>query len=145
MEQIYRIKNTAFAVLTAVGGTVAGYLGGWDAALQTLIAAMAVDYITGLAVAGVFKKSQKTGSGTLSSRAGFRGLVQKDCVLLLVFLAVLLDRFAGTDAARPAVCWFFIANEGLSILENFGLMGVPYPKFLREMLEALNQKGDEGR
>ena len=66
MENICRVKNTAFAVLTAVGGTVAGYLGGWDAALQTLIAAMAVDYITGLAVAGIFKKSKKTGSGALS-------------------------------------------------------------------------------
>lgn len=138
------VKNTVLAVLAVLGGGIAQLLGGWDGALQTLVAVMAADSLTGLTVAGVFKRSSKTPAGALESRACFKGLIRKGFMLLLVFLAVLLDRAAGTAVVRPAVCMFFIANEALSILENFGLMGVPYPKFLKNMLEALRDHGDEG-
>ena len=66
------------------------------------------------------------------------------CSSDLVFLGTLLDSLPGGGFIRPAVCCFFISNEGLSVLENLGLMGVPYPAFLRDMLETLRGKGDKG-
>ena len=140
-----QIKNTALAVLAAVGGAAAQALGGWDMALQVLVGFMAADYLTGLLVAGVFKRSLKTPGGAISSRAGFLGLLRKGAVLLVVFLGTLLDSLPGGGFIRPAVCCFFIANEGLSILENLGLMGVPCPAFLRNALEALRKQGDQAK
>lgn len=144
MEQIMNIKHWVLTLLAVVGTAVANALGGWDTALQVLIGCMAVDYITGLVVAGVFKRSGKSESGALESRAGFKGLVRKMAVLVLVYVAVLLDSAVGTNTIRTAVCFFFIANEALSILENMGLMGVPYPAFLKNMLQALRDEADKG-
>lgn len=144
MEPVIRMKNAMLAGAAALGSTLINLLGGWDITLQVLIGAMAVDYITGIIVAGVFHRSGKTENGTLESRAGFKGLVRKCSILLLVFLAVLLDRLTGYGFVRTAVCLFFAANEGLSILENVGLMGMPYPAFLKNMLEALKKQGDKG-
>lgn len=138
------IKNTVLTTLAAVGGVLANIFGGWDALLRVLVALMAADYITGLIVAGVFKRSKKTKSGRLSSTACFQGLVKKCAILLLVYIAVLLDSAIGQSYVRSAVIIFFIGNEGLSVLENVGLMGVPYPQFLRNMLQALHDQGDEG-
>lgn len=140
-----QIKNAVLAALAALGGIAAQALGGWDVLLQVLVGFMSTDYLTGLIVAGCFHRSGKTSGGALSSRAGFLGLMRKCSVLLLVLLAVLLDQAAGSSLIRPAVCVFFIANEGLSVLENLGLMGVPYPRFLRDMLEALRDQGDKGK
>lgn len=145
MDTAIHIKNTVLAGLAAAGGFLVSALGGWDVTLQVLVGFMAADYITGLVVAGVFHNSGKTENGALESRAGFKGLVRKCGILLLVFLAVMLDRATGYGFIRPAVCLFFIANEGLSILENLGLMGVPYPAFLKNMLEALKKQGDDGK
>lgn len=145
MDTAIQIKNTVLAGLAAAGGFLVSALGGWDVTLQVLVGFMAADYITGLVVAGVFHNSGKTENGALESRAGFKGLVRKCGILLLVFLAVMLDRATGYGFIRPAVCLFFIANEGLSILENLGLMGVPYPAFLKNMLEALKKQGDDGK
>lgn len=145
METAVQVKNVVLGALAAAGGILANALGGWDAALRVLVGFMAADYLTGWLVAGVFHNSPKAPGGALSSKAGFQGLVRKCGVLLLVFLAVLLDRAVEQELVRPAVCLFFIANEGLSILENFGLMGVPYPKFLRNMLEALKKQADDGK
>ena len=72
-----RVKEAALAVTALAGSAVASALGGWDAALQTLVVCMAVDYLSGLVVAGVFKRSDKSGDGALDSRAGFRGLCKK--------------------------------------------------------------------
>ncbi len=135
------MQKRILALLAAAGGVVIQALGGWDGALQGLVAFMAADYVTGLVVAGVFRRSGKTEGGGLESRAGFLGLVRKGGILLLVFLGTLLP---GGGFVRPAVCCFFMANEGLSILENLGLMGVPYPRFLRDMLESLREKGGAG-
>ena len=138
------MQKRILALLAAAGGMVIQALGGWDGALQGLVAFMAADYVTGLVVAGVFRRSGKTEGGGLESRAGFLGLVRKGGILLLVFLGTLLDSLPGGGFVRPAVCCFFMANEGLSILENLGLMGVPYPRFLRDMLESLREKGGAG-
>lgn len=139
-----QIKDAILAALAALGAFITNALGGWDAVLNLLVAMMATDYITGLVVAAVFKRSNKSESGTLDSKAGFRGLVKKCAILLLVYIAVLLDAAVGTHYVRSAVVLFFIGNEGLSLLENIGLMGVKYPAFLRNMLEALRDKGDGG-
>lgn len=142
---INHIWNACIAGLSMMVSLIAGALGGWDTALQVLIGCMVVDYITGLIVAGVFKKSGKSESGTLESRAGFKGLCRKGAVLGVVYICVLLDKALGVDYVRTAVCFFFTANEALSILENLGLMGVPYPAFLKSMLQALKEKGDGGK
>ncbi|WP_322184184.1 phage holin family protein [Neglectibacter caecimuris] len=138
------MKNMVLGVLAMIGSALSNLLGGWDITLQILLCCMAADYITGLVVAGVFHNSGKTQTGALESRAGFKGLVRKCAILLLVFLAALLDAYTGHNFVRPAVCMFFVANEGLSILENIGLMGVPYPAFLENMLEALKKQGNDG-
>lgn len=144
MERFHQMKTLILAVLASLGGMLVEALGGWDMTLKALLCFMAADYGTGLLLAGVFRRSPKTQAGALSSSAGFRGLLRKGCILLLVLMAVLLDQAAGTGCIRTAVCLFFMANEGLSVLENLGLMGVPYPAFLRNMLEALRQKSDQG-
>ncbi|MEG1857490.1 MAG: phage holin family protein, partial [Pseudoflavonifractor sp.] len=127
-RSITAVKTGVLAVLAAVGSVATGALGGWDAALQTLLVFMATDCVTGLVVAGVFKRSGKSEGGRLDSRAGFKGLCKKGAELVLVLVAVRLDiLLGGAQYARMAVILFFIGNEGLSILENLGLMGVPYP------------------
>ena len=123
-----------------------GYLfGGWDGLLQLLMLAMAVDYITGLAVAGVFKNSPKTENGALETRAGFKGLMRKCCILIIVMLVTRLELTLGDTAfCRSTVIVFFTGNEVLSILENAGLMGVKYPKFVSDALEVLIKNTDNG-
>ena len=139
-----QIKNGALAAVAAVGAFIANALGGWDALLKVLVVMMAADYITGLVVAGLFRRSNKSESGALDSNAGFKGLAKKCAILLLVYIAVLLDGATGAHYVRSAVLLFFIGNEGLSLLENIGLMGVEYPAFLKNMLQALHDKGNDG-
>lgn len=94
----------------------------------------------------VYSKTRpRARGGALESRAGFKGLCRKGGILLCVFVGALLDKLLGAAYVRTAVCVFFIANEGLSILENLGLMGVPLPSFLRNMLEALKKESDAGK
>ena len=139
------LKEAVLAMVAMVGSVLSAALGGWDAALQTLVICMALDYLSGIVVAGVFKCSDKSGDGTLDSRAGFRGLCKKGAELALVLVGARLDHLLGGDWARTAVILFFIGNEGLSILENLGLMGVPYPAFLREALDVLKEQSDRGQ
>ena len=138
------IKNGILAGLSVIGSFAANALGGWDASLQVLIALMVADYITGVLVAAVWHKSSKSSSGTLNSVAGFKGILKKCAILLLVWIGVLLDQALGSAYARTAVVLFFIGNEGISLLENLGLMGVPFPAFLQRALEALRDQGDKG-
>lgn len=138
------IKNGILAGLAVFGSFAANALGGWDASLQVLIALMVADYITGVLVAAVWHKSTKSQSGALDSKAGFKGILKKGMILVLVWLGVLLDRATGANYIRTAVVLFFIGNEGISLLENLGLMGVPYPAFLKKALEALHDQGDQG-
>lgn len=138
------LKNIVLAACAAVGSYVANALGGWDSALKLLIALMAADYITGFLLAMIWHKSNKSPTGALSSKAGFKGLCKKGAILLMVWVAVMLDGAIGSEYVRVAVILFFVGNEGLSLLENLGLMGVPYPSFLQRALEALRSKGDKG-
>ena len=138
------IKNGILAGLAVFGSFAANALGGWDASLQVLVALMVADYLTGVLVAAVWQRSNKSASGALDSKAGFKGILKKCMILLLVWIGVLLDNATGVNYIRMAVVLFFVGNEGISLLENLGLMGVPFPAFLRRALEALRDQGDKG-
>ena len=125
------------------GAAIASIFGGWTTALEVLIWFMGIDYVTGVIVAGVFHASKKSGSGSLKSVAGFKGLCKKAVVLMLVMMGYRLDQLMGTTMVKDAVCIGFIANEGLSILENVGLMGITYPEALRKALDILNKKKED--
>ena len=111
--------------------------------MTTLLIFMSIDYLTGLMVAGIFKRSQKTKNGALESRAGFKGLCRKGVMLLIVLVACRLDIELHTTYIRDAVCIAFIVNETLSITENALLMGIPFPKALKNAIELLKAKGDD--
>lgn len=136
------MKNGLCTIIGTVGGFIASLFGGWDTALITLIIFMGVDYITGLIVAGVFHKSQKTENGALESRAGWKGLCRKGTSLLVVLVACRLDLVIGSSFVRDATIIAFIANETISIIENAGLMGAPIPSVLVKAIEVLKQKAD---
>lgn len=137
------VKNGVCTMVGVIGSLIASQFGGWDAALSTLILFMAVDYITGLVVAGVFHASPKSKDGALESRAGWKGLCRKGVTLLIVLVACHLDTVMGSNFIRDATVIAFIANETLSIIENAGLMGVPIPKALTGAIEILKQKSEQ--
>ena len=141
------MKNEICAAIGIVGGAIASLLGGWDTALQTLIIFMAIDYITGLIVAGVFHASPKSKTGALESRAGWKGLCRKGETLLIVLVACRLDAVMATSFVRDAVVIGFICNETLSIIENAGLMGLPIPAVITKAVDILKQRseGPEGQ
>ena len=131
------------AAAGVVGGLVATFFGGWSDGLTTLVIFMCIDYISGFVVAGVFKKSRKTESGALESRAGWKGLCRKCMTLVLVLVAYRLDLLRGEGTLiRDAVTIGFTINEGLSILENAVLMGLKVPDPLRKALEVLAPKAE---
>ncbi len=132
------MKDTFFTTLAAIGtGIVTTLLGGWDRALEILLIFIVLDYITGLGAAIKTK--------TISSRAGFEGLFKKGSIFLVVILAAQLDRITGNAAAvfRTATCFFFIANDGISIVENVGEMGVTLPTFIIRALEKMRGANDD--
>lgn len=136
------MKQAIFAAIGAVGSFIAGALGGWDTAIITLGSFMIIDYATGFIVAAVFHKSKKSASGGLKSHEGWKGLCKKVTTLLLVVVANLLDKQIGANYIRDAVCIFFIVNEGVSILENAALMGLPIPAWLSKSLDILQAKAE---
>lgn len=132
-----------YSTVGAVGGFIAMVFGGWSDALVTLMIFMSVDYVTGLIVAGIFKKSKKSESGALESRAGFKGLCRKGVALLIVLVAVRLDIVMQTTYIKDAVIIAFIANEAISIIENAGLMGIPVPSIIAKAIDVLKKNSDE--
>lgn len=134
-------KNILISIVGIVGSAIASAFGGWTTGLTTLVIFMAIDYVTGLIVAGVFHKSTKTETGTLESRAGFKGLCRKGAMLLVVLVAYRLDLAVGTAYIKDAVIIAFIANEAISIIENAGLMGVPMNDTIKNAIDVLQKKG----
>jgi toxin secretion/phage lysis holin len=124
----------------AVGATLLQFLfGGWSAPLQILVAFIVIDYLSGVVAAFVGKR--------LDSSVGSRGIAKKVGFLVLVAVAHLLDQIAGLGAPvlKTATIWFLIANEGISITENLGEIGVPIPQSLQEALRRLkNEERPEG-
>ena len=122
------------SVIASEVATIFIYLfGGVDAALTCLIIAIILDYISGIIKA--FNSKQ------LSSKIGFKGILKKIGILILVMLSVLVDRVSGnTGAIRTLVIYYFVANEGLSILENLGEAGIPIPNAIKKALKVLKDQ-----
>lgn len=118
-------------------GTGLVYLwGGFDVAIQCLLIAIVLDYISGIIKAFVLKN--------LSSSIGFNGILKKVGVLVIVALAVLIDRVTGESGAiRTLVIYYFVANEGLSIVENLAQAGLPIPKVIKDALKTLKKGGKD--
>lgn len=111
-------------------------VGGIDIAFVSLIVIMALDYITGV-MSAIYNKK-------LNSKIGYKGIIKKASYLLIIAFSVILDRLLGqTGSVRTLVIYFFVANDGISILENVAEMNIPLPKKLKELLEQLKKEGDE--
>lgn len=137
------MKTTILAITGVIGGVISMLFGGWGAAMTTLAICMAIDYITGFAVAAVFKKSPKSESGALESRAGFKGLCRKGAILLMVLIAHRLDLALGTAFIKDGVITAYILNDVVSIIENVGLMGLPMPSVLTDAIDILKKETEE--
>ena len=135
--------NVLYSLVGAIGGFVAMAFGGWSDALITLIVFMALDYVTGLIVAGIFKKSKKSENGALESRAGFKGLCRKGVALMIVLVAVRLDIVMHTTYIKDAVIIALVANESISIIENAGLMGIPVPGIIARAIDVLRNESEK--
>ena len=126
------VNNAISIILT----TFVYLIGGIDIAMKSLLIVIVIDYITGV-ISAIYNKK-------LNSNIGLKGILKKFSYLIIVSLSVILDRIVGdTGAIRTIVIYFFVANDGISIVENIGKMGVPLPKKLTEVLEQLRNKGDE--
>lgn len=126
--------NTFQAIITAIGAFLGAFLGGLDGFLYALVAFVVLDYLTGLMVAILEKK--------LSSEVGFRGIFKKVLIFTLVGVAHIIDSelIKNGSAVRTAVIFFYLSNEGISILENTAKIGLPIPEKLAKVLEQLNQE-----
>lgn len=124
------------AILAAIGGYLAWFLGGFDGILIALCVFALVDYLTGVVAAIIEKK--------LSSQIGSRGIAKKILMFFLVGVAAVLDAYVlgGESPVREVVIVFYIANEGISIIENSARLGLPVPKKLIDVLEQLKSQGD---
>ena len=131
--------NTIQLIFSAVGGWLGHFLGGCDGLLYALIAFVVIDYITGVMCAIINKQ--------LSSEVGFKGIFRKVLIFLLVGIANIIDvQVIGTGAVlRTAVIFFYISNEGVSLLENAGHLGLPIPEKIKTVLEQLHDRAENGK
>ena len=135
------MKNIVYnlqLVFAAMGGYIGWFLGGFDGFLYALVAFVVIDYITGVMVAAIEKK--------LSSNIGFKGISRKVLIFMLVGIGHIIDFYIieKGSAVRTAVIFFYLSNEGLSILENAALAGLPIPEKLKEVLLGLKEDGSSG-
>ena len=135
MKQIWNTIQIAFA---AVGGFVGWFLGGCDGLLYTLLAFVVIDYITGVMCAVVDK--------TLSSAIGFKGICRKVLIFALVGIGHILDThvIGSGSVMRTAIIFFYISNEGVSLIENAVHLGLPVPQKLKDVLEQLHNRSEKG-
>lgn len=127
------MKEISSSIIALICTGCVYLLGGWDVSLICLVVAIAIDYVSGIMKAFVMKE--------LSSKIGLRGLLKKVGVLMVVMLAVIVDRVTGeTGMIRSLVIYYFVANEGLSIIENLGQTGVPIPSSIKKALRALKKE-----
>ena len=131
--------NTIQLIFAAVGGWLGYFLGGCDGLLYALLAFVVIDYITGVMCAVTDKK--------LSSAVGFKGIFRKVLIFLLVGIANIIDvQVIGTGAVlRTAVIFFYISNEGVSLLENAGHLELPIPEKIKTVLEQLHDRAENGK
>jgi len=131
------IWNTVQLVFSGIGGWLGYFMGGYDGFLYALVLFVVADYITGVLVA-IFEKR-------LSSEVGFKGICRKALIFMLVGIANVLDMSViGTGSVlRTAIIFFYISNEGVSLLENAAKLGLPIPEKIKAVLEQLKDKGEE--
>lgn len=130
------MKITLNNIMSVILTTFIYLLGGVDVALQCLLIMIILDYISGIASA-IYNKN-------LDSKIGLKGILKKFMYLVIVCVSVIIDKIVGnTGVVRTLVIYFFVANDGLSIIENMGKMGIPLPKKLIDTLNQLKNKGDE--
>lgn len=132
MEKLFNSISMFFGV---IGGAIVSFLGGWDGIAITLITLIILDYVTGVLKA-IYNKE-------LSSEIGIKGIIRKVLILITVGITVLLEQNLGIPAIREMVIMFFIANEGISLLENIAQMGIKFPKKLKDILLQLREKEEE--
>ena len=132
-----KYKEIISAAAGTVGAVCVKIFGGWNGALTTLLIFMATDYVTGLLLAAVFKKSPKSANGALESRAGFKGLARKGITLLIVMLAFHLDTLTHSNFIASGVIIAFITNEAISITENAAMIGIPLPEVLLRAIDVM--------
>lgn len=128
---------TIQGIFTAVGGWLGWFLGGCDGLLYALLAFVVIDYITGIMCAVVDKK--------LSSAVGFRGIFKKVLIFALVGIGHIIDAhvIGSGSILRTAVIFFYLSNEGVSLVENAGHLGLPIPKKLKAVLEQLHDRAEK--
>lgn len=130
------MKEFICTILSGITTTLVYLFGGFDVALSCLVIAIALDYVSGVIKAFYTKQ--------LSSKIGFKGLLKKIGILILVMVSVLVDRVAGnTGAIRTLVIYYFVANEGLSIIENLAATNIPIPAVLKRALKAIKKEGNK--
>lgn len=130
------ILNTLQLIFTALGGYIGWFLGGFDGFMYALITFVVIDYVTGLMVAVLEKR--------LSSEIGFRGIFKKVLIFTFVGIGNIIDIYIlkNGSAIRTAVIFFYVSNEGISIIENSAKIGLPIPQKLRDVLRQLNKEDD---
>lgn len=128
--------NFIQAVFAAIGGYIGWFLGGVDGFMYALIAFVIIDYVTGLMVAVLERK--------LSSEVGFRGIFKKVLIFAMVGIGNIIDVYLikNGSAIRTAVIFFYVSNEGISIIENSAKVGLPIPEKLRDVLKQLNKEDE---
>ena len=142
------MKEKVLQALAAAVGAIASFFCGLPPILWVLLAVMTLDYLTGI-ICGLMGKSPKTEHGGLSSSTAFSGLMKKLLIIVIVALAFLLDRAVALGvgvqfaAVSGATCLWFIASEGISVIENAAQMGVPVPNVIKQALEVM--KGDNSK
>ncbi len=135
MKKMENVVNIFKACVAVVGTFLTWLFGDWDIAVKALIAFMALDYLSGVIKAYINKE--------MSSKVGLEGLTRKFLILLVLIAAVLLDRLINTGdwVFRTIVCYFYVANEGISLLENAAALGLPVPDAIKNALAQLKEGG----
>ena len=130
-------RNTIQLIFAAVGGWLGWFLGGCDGLLYALIAFVVIDYITGVFCAAIDHK--------LSSEIGFKGICKKVLIFILVGMGNIIDvQIIGNGSVmRTAVIFFYLSNEGISLLENSAHLGLPIPQKLKDILEQLHDRAEK--
>ena len=143
MDKLISIKNSICIGIGLVGGVIASALGGADKLLVALIICVGIDYFSGLVVALIFKNSPKTETGGAQSNAGFKGLIKKAFIFLIIVVVNQVDIILGAGGfMRNAAIIGFVSNECISLIENVGLMGMKLPPAVTDAIDILKKKSE---